>query len=93
MELVGAILRQGGFIEKMVNLGWTASGRFDDPKSHATLVRCIARCVTRCMQAYFTDPRVMMTRYHAFLFLMETSPGIFLVPTLVSTSIVGFNLY
>lgn len=66
MELVGAVLRQGDFVQKMVNLGWTASGRFEDPASHAPLVRCIAR-------------------YHAFLFLFESHPGAFFVPTLVST--------
>lgn len=65
IELVGAVLRQGSFIEKMVDLGWTAGGRFDDPSSHAPLARCIAR-------------------YHAFFFMMELNPGLFLVPTLVS---------
>ena len=43
VELVQAILRQGTFIEKMVNMGWTTGGRFDAPKAQATLVRCIAR--------------------------------------------------
>ena len=43
VELVQAILRQGTFIEKMVNMGWTTGGKFDAPKAQATLVRCIAR--------------------------------------------------
>ena len=43
VELVQAILRQGTFIEKMANMGWTTGGRFDTLKAQATLVRCIAR--------------------------------------------------
>lgn len=43
MELVGAVFRQGAFIEKMVGMGWTASGRFETVASQAALVRCIAR--------------------------------------------------
>ena len=43
VELVQAILRQGTFIEKMVNMGWTTGGRFDALEAQATLVRCIAR--------------------------------------------------
>ncbi len=48
-------------------MGWTTGGRFDTPKAHATLVRCIAR-------------------YHGFLWLMATTPGHLLVPTLVRPS-------
>ncbi|PVF99604.1 hypothetical protein CPB86DRAFT_813763 [Serendipita vermifera] len=43
LDLVGAVLRQGSFIEKMVNLGWTRPGRFDYSRDSAPLVRCIAR--------------------------------------------------
>ncbi|CAG8633763.1 10605_t:CDS:2, partial [Acaulospora colombiana] len=43
LDLVGAVLRQGSFIEKMVGLGWTRPGRFDHSKDSAPLVRCIAR--------------------------------------------------
>lgn len=43
IDLVGAIIRQGSFIEKMVGLGWTRPGRFDYSKDSAPLVRCIAR--------------------------------------------------
>ena len=35
------ILRQGSFIDKMVNLGWTATGRFDEDDS--ILRRSVAR--------------------------------------------------
>jgi hypothetical protein len=43
VELVGAVLRQGSFIEKMVGMGWTAGRHFDTIQSQAALVRCIAR--------------------------------------------------
>jgi hypothetical protein len=43
LDLVGAVIRQGSFIEKMVDLGWTRPGRFDLSKDSAPLVRCIAR--------------------------------------------------
>ncbi|KAB5589607.1 Dammaradiene synthase [Ceratobasidium theobromae] len=42
IELCGAILRQGSFIDKMVNLGWTEPRTFDDGDP-IILVRCIAR--------------------------------------------------
>ena len=42
VEPVQAILGEGTFIEKMVNMGWTTRGRFDAPSVQATLVRCIA---------------------------------------------------
>ncbi|KAG8721756.1 hypothetical protein FRC09_007415 [Ceratobasidium sp. 395] len=41
IELCGAILRQGSFIDKMINLGWAEPRTFDDEPS--ILVRCIAR--------------------------------------------------
>lgn len=41
MELTGAVMRQGGFIQKMVNMGWTIPDRFsEDP---TPLVRSVAR--------------------------------------------------
>ncbi|PVF99609.1 hypothetical protein CPB86DRAFT_282534 [Serendipita vermifera] len=43
LDLVGAVIRQGSFIEKMVYLGWTKPGRFDRSKDSAPLVRSIAR--------------------------------------------------
>ncbi|PVF99605.1 hypothetical protein CPB86DRAFT_282277 [Serendipita vermifera] len=43
LDLVGAVLRQGSFIEKMADLGWTTPGRFGHLKDSAPLVRCIAR--------------------------------------------------
>ncbi|KAG8785422.1 hypothetical protein FRC16_001948, partial [Serendipita sp. 398] len=43
LDLVGAVLRQGAFIEKMVELGWTQPGRFDLVSESAPLVRSIAR--------------------------------------------------
>jgi hypothetical protein len=43
LDLVGAVIRQGSFIEKMVDLEWTKPGRFNLVKDSAPLVRCIAR--------------------------------------------------
>ncbi|KAG8850375.1 hypothetical protein FRB96_000439 [Tulasnella sp. 330] len=57
MDLASA----GSFIEKMVNLGWTEEGRFEEDTD--TLTRCVVR-------------------YHAFLDLMVSTPGKFVVPTL-----------
>lgn len=62
------MVRQGSFVKKMVDLSWTAAGRFSgadgDPNSVHVLVRCISR-------------------YHAFLDLMSANVE-FYVPTLVS---------
>ncbi|KAF8603071.1 hypothetical protein BDV93DRAFT_178907 [Ceratobasidium sp. AG-I] len=41
IELCGAILRQGYFIDKMVNMGWAEPHTFDDDP--LTLIRCISR--------------------------------------------------
>ncbi|KAG8772209.1 hypothetical protein FRC20_002851 [Serendipita sp. 405] len=43
LDLVGAVLRQGAFIEKMVELEWTQPGRFDLVSETAPLVRSVAR--------------------------------------------------
>lgn len=43
IDLVGAILRQGSFITKMVGMGWTQPGRFNNAGDLAPLVRSIAR--------------------------------------------------
>ncbi|CAG7854222.1 SubName: Full=Uncharacterized protein {ECO:0000313/EMBL:CCA67541.1} [Serendipita indica DSM 11827] len=43
LDLVGAVLRQGSFISKMDELGWTRPGRFDLVSESAPLVRSIAR--------------------------------------------------
>ncbi|KAG9012494.1 hypothetical protein FRB94_005811 [Tulasnella sp. JGI-2019a] len=61
MDLPSAVLRQMSFIEKMVNLGWTEDGRFEEDTN--TLIRCVVR-------------------YHAFLDLMASTSGKFIVPTL-----------
>ncbi|KAF8305769.1 hypothetical protein DL93DRAFT_2144320 [Clavulina sp. PMI_390] len=70
LELAGAVLRQGSFIQKMVDLNWTAHDRFafnvtsNDPRVNSihVLVRSIAR-------------------YHAFLDLMSSTVAFF-VPTI-----------
>ncbi|KAF8509063.1 hypothetical protein BU17DRAFT_56356 [Hysterangium stoloniferum] len=43
IDLVGAVLRQQGFIDKMVGLGWTQPNRFDRAEDLAPLVRSVAR--------------------------------------------------
>jgi hypothetical protein len=43
MDLVGAVLRQGSFVDKMVEMRWTQPGRFDHTRDLAPLVRSIAR--------------------------------------------------
>jgi hypothetical protein len=43
LDLIGAVLRQGGFIDKMVGLGWTKPNRVDHAKDSAPLVRSVAR--------------------------------------------------
>ena len=43
LDLVGAVLRQGTFVEKMVRMGWTRPGRFDHSRDLAPLVRSVAR--------------------------------------------------
>ncbi|KAF8967533.1 hypothetical protein BDZ97DRAFT_1916819 [Flammula alnicola] len=63
VELVGAVLRQGSFVEKMHELGWTHPGFFDGPGDELALQHALSR-------------------YHAFLDLLASSPGSFFVPTL-----------
>ncbi|KAG9012482.1 hypothetical protein FRB94_005799 [Tulasnella sp. JGI-2019a] len=41
MDLPSAVLRQMSFIDKMVNLGWTEDGRFEEDID--TLTRCVVR--------------------------------------------------
>ena len=43
IELVGAVLRQGSFIDKMYGFGWTEPGHFDGPENAVVLVHAIAR--------------------------------------------------
>ncbi|KAF9515839.1 hypothetical protein BS47DRAFT_723038 [Hydnum rufescens UP504] len=66
LELTGAVLRQGSFIQKMVGLGWTAPGRFSGSAGDLNDVHVLVRCIAR---------------YHAFLDLM-TSGVTFFVPTI-----------
>ena len=63
------VLRQGSFINKMVDLGWTAHDRFTGSAHEWNSVQVLVRCIAR---------------YHAFLDLMSTSVTFF-VPTIVST--------
>ncbi|KAF9814832.1 hypothetical protein IEO21_04884 [Rhodonia placenta] len=63
VELVGAVIRQCSFIDKMHNFGWTAPSFLDNQQDEIVLVNAV-------------------TRYHAFLDLMATSPALLLVPTL-----------
>ncbi|KZV60866.1 hypothetical protein PENSPDRAFT_564730, partial [Peniophora sp. CONT] len=43
VELVGAVLRQGSFVTKMSDLGWTAPGCFDAPVDQRALHHASAR--------------------------------------------------
>ncbi|KAJ3508207.1 hypothetical protein NLJ89_g5879 [Agrocybe chaxingu] len=43
VELVGAALRQGSFVQKMYNLGWTKPGFFDKPDDELALQHALAR--------------------------------------------------
>ncbi|KAH9483132.1 Glycine-rich domain-containing protein 1 [Psilocybe cubensis] len=43
VELVGAVLRQGSFVNKMHGLGWTKSGFFDEPGDELVLQHGLAR--------------------------------------------------
>ncbi|KAF8548444.1 hypothetical protein OG21DRAFT_1394747, partial [Imleria badia] len=63
IELVGAVLRQGSFVRKMAELGWTQPSFLSDKDGTIILEHCV-------------------TRYHAFLNLIASSPGSFFVPTL-----------
>ncbi|KAH7098281.1 major facilitator superfamily domain-containing protein [Auriculariales sp. MPI-PUGE-AT-0066] len=43
IDLVSAVIRQGSFITKIANLGWTAAGRFEKQADQNLIVKSIAR--------------------------------------------------
>lgn len=43
IDLVGAVIRQGSFVDKMDHLGWTTPGYFDEKEDEVVLVHAIAR--------------------------------------------------
>ncbi|KAH6908085.1 hypothetical protein BKA70DRAFT_1562720 [Coprinopsis sp. MPI-PUGE-AT-0042] len=43
VELAGAVMRQGSFVGKMENFGWTRPGFFDKPEDEAALQHALAR--------------------------------------------------
>ena len=43
VELVGAVLRQCSFIDKMHNFGWTEPDYFDAPEDELVLMHAVAR--------------------------------------------------
>ncbi|KAJ3481678.1 hypothetical protein NLI96_g7488 [Meripilus lineatus] len=43
IDLVGAVVRQGSFIGKMYDFGWTEPGYFDTPEDEVVLLHAIAR--------------------------------------------------
>ncbi|OSX64414.1 hypothetical protein POSPLADRAFT_1032777 [Postia placenta MAD-698-R-SB12] len=43
IDLVGAVIRQGSFIDKMYSFGWTQADFFDGPQDEAVLVHAITR--------------------------------------------------
>ena len=57
IDLVGAVIRQCSFVDKMHHFGWTEPGYFDDKDDELVLVHAIARyhgCVHR---DYFAETR------------------------------------
>lgn len=43
VDLVGAVIRQGSFVDKMHNFAWTEPTYFDDAVDEIVLVHAIAR--------------------------------------------------
>ncbi|EAU82563.2 hypothetical protein CC1G_12143 [Coprinopsis cinerea okayama7 len=43
VDLAGAVLRQGSFVKKMYDLGWTGPGYFDAPEDEIALQHALAR--------------------------------------------------
>lgn len=43
LDFVGAVIRQGSFVDKMHAFGWTEPTYFDDPVEEVVLVHAIAR--------------------------------------------------
>lgn len=43
VELVGAVIRQCSFVDKMTDFGWTEPGAFDQPQDEVVLQHAIAR--------------------------------------------------
>ncbi|KAL7410857.1 hypothetical protein BDY24DRAFT_417697 [Mrakia frigida] len=88
VELVGAVLRQGSFIQKMTDLGWTQPHRFDENVFLPS--RSIGRRVASFERLWLALPILELTRaplsmnyrYHAFLDLMAAHPWTFVCPTL-----------
>ncbi|KAH7921597.1 hypothetical protein BV22DRAFT_1019043 [Leucogyrophana mollusca] len=58
LDLAGAVLRQGSFIQKMHDLGWAKPSCFDSPADAVVIGRCIARyhafldLMVRCPDAF-----------------------------------------
>ena len=78
VELVQAILRQGTFVEKMVNMGWTTEGRFDAPQAQATLISCITRyhgflCLMATIPGHMLVPTLVSPSFIPTLYLSDFS--------------------
>jgi hypothetical protein len=43
IDLVGAVIRQGSFIDKMANFGWTEPGYFYSKENEIVLLHVITR--------------------------------------------------
>lgn len=55
LNSVRKVIRQGSFIDKMTNFGWTDPGYFEEKEDEVVLVHCIARyhaCVSLLVQKY-----------------------------------------
>ena len=76
---VQQVLRQGSFVEKMYDLGWTRPGYFDGQEDELALHHALARyhAYVLVVLAVF-----LCLRDNSFLDLTSSSPASFFVPTL-----------
>ena len=81
VELVGAVIRQGSFVQKMYDLGWTKAGYFDSVDDELALQHALAR-----YHAYeslvWLQSKSLTDLLHSFLDLLASTPASFFVPTL-----------
>lgn len=80
VDLVGAVLRQGLFIDKMHELGWTEPDFFCSKEDHVVLHHCVTRYHAQVIT--FSNVSLKLTPCNRFLDLMSSSTGGFFVPTL-----------
>lgn len=83
VDLIGAVMRQCSFIDKMDHYGWTKPGAFDSSDDEVVLLHSVARYHAYVYSNLPTGLSEELSFVHSrFLDLMATSPGTFFVPTL-----------